>query len=186
MDESPKQLIIETRLAIACKKGSERREDYERWGVANIFMANEPLMGKRYVKITELKKKTDWAHFIKELTDIHYPNARRIKLVMDNYGTHKPAALYETFAPDEAKRIWDKLEFVYTPKHGSWLNMAEIELHVLMSQCLNRRRDNIEEMKKETDAWQNDRNNKEAKINWQFTNDKALIKLKKLYQIILT
>jgi transposase len=187
MDESPKQLIRETRSPIACKKGSERKEDYEyeRCGVSNIFMANEPLTGKRFVKITEFKTKTDWARFIKEIADNHYPDAPKIKLVMDNYGTHKAAALYETFAPDEAKRIWDRFEFIYTPKHGSWLNMAEIELHVLMSQCLNRRIDNIEEMKKETEAWQNERNNKETKINWQFTNDKARIKLKKLYPTIL-
>lgn len=188
MDESPKQLIREARLPIACRKGSERKEDYEyeRCGVSNVFMANEPLAGKRFVKITASKTKADWARFVKEIADHHYPHAQRIKLVMDNYGTHKASALYEAFAPDEAKRIWDRFEFIYTPKHGSWLNMAEIELHVLMSQCLNRRIDNMGEMKKETDAWQNDRNNKEAKINWQFTNDKARIKPKKLYQTILT
>ncbi len=116
---------------------------------------------------------------------INYPEARKIKLVMDNYGTHKPAALYEAFPPQEAKRIWDRFEFVYTPKHGSWLNMAEIELHVLMAQCLNRRIDTIEEMKLETQAWQLERNNKQAVINWQFTTDKARIKLKKLYPTIL-
>jgi hypothetical protein len=188
MDESPKQLIKETRLPIERKKGSDSKEDYEyeRCGVANIFMANEPLMGKRYVKVTEVKKKTDWAVFIKEIADIHYPSAKKIRLVMDNYGTHKPAALYETFPPEEAKRIWDRFEFIYTPKHGSWLNMAEIELHVLMGQCLNRRIGKIEEMKSEVKAWQKDRNNKEAKINWQFTNDKARVKLKKLYPTILT
>ena len=103
---------------------------------------------------------------------------------MDNYGTHKAAALYEAFVPEEAKRIWDRFEFIYTPKHGSWLNMAEIELHVLMGQCLNRRIDKIETMKSETKAWQENRNNKEAQINWQFTNDKARIKLKKLYPTI--
>lgn len=188
MDESPKQLIKETRLPIGCKKGSERKEDYEyeRCGVANIFMAGEPLTGKRFVKITEQKTKTDWAKYVKEITDVHYPDAKKIILVMDNYGTHKAAALYETFTPEEAKRIWDRFEFVYTPKHGSWLNMAEIELQVLMSQCLNRRIDNMEDMKTEATAWQNDRNNKEAKINWQFTNDKARIKLKKLYPTILS
>lgn len=187
MDESPKQLIKETRMPIEMKPGKDKKEDYEyeRCGVSNIFLANEPLSGKRFVKVTAFKKKTDWAQFIKEIADIHYPDAKKIKLVMDNYGTHKAAALYETFTPDEAKRIWDRFEFVYTPKHGSWLNMAEIELHVLMSQCLNRRIDTIEEMQHETKAWQNDRNNKEAKINWQFTNDKARIKLKKLYPTIL-
>ncbi len=188
MDESPKQLIKETRIPIERKPGSDAKEDYEyeRCGVANIFMANEPLSGKRYVKVTEKKTKAEWAHFVKEIADVHYPNVEKIKLVMDNYGTHTPAALYETFGPEEAKRIWDRFEFVYTPKHGSWLNMAEIELHVLMGQCLNRRIDNIKTMEKQAKAWQESRNNKEAKINWQFTNDKARIKLKKLYPTIKT
>jgi len=188
MDESPKQLIKETRLPIERKKESDRKEDYEyeRCGVANIFMANEPLMGKRYVKVTTVKRKTDWAVFIKEIADVLYPSAKKIRLVMDNYGTHKPAALYETFPPQEAKRIWDRFDFIYTPKHGSWLNMAEIELHVLMGQCLNRRIGKIGEMKKEVEAWQQERNNKAAKINWQFTNDKARVKLKKLYPTLLT
>lgn len=186
MDESPKQLIKETRIPIACKPGSDGKVDfeYERCGVANIFMANEPLSGKRYVKVTEKKTKTDWATFIKEIADEHYPTAEKIRLVMDNLGTHKPAALYERFAPEEAKRIWDRFEFVYTPKHGSWLNMAEIELHVLMGQCLARRIDDIEKMKKEVAAWQQSRNNKEAKINWQFNNEKARVKLKRLYPTI--
>ncbi len=188
MDESPKQLIKKTRVPIVSKPGSDAKVDfeYERCGVANIFMANEPLTGKRYVKVTEKKTKTDWAAFIKEIADEHYPSAKKIRLVMDNLGTHKLAALYETFAPQEAKRICDKFEFVYTPKHGSWLNMAEIELHVLMSQCLAARIDNIEKMKEEVSAWQQSRNNKEAKINWQFTNEKARIKLKRLYPTILT
>lgn len=186
MDESPKQLIRETRVPIARKPGIDAKHDYEyeRCGVANIFIANEPLSGKRYVKVTERKTKKDWAYFAKDIADEYYPDAKKILLLMDNYATHKAAALYETFAPEEAKRIWDRFEFIYTPKHGSWLNMAEIELHVLMAQCLNRRIDNIETMKKETKAWQENRNNKEAQINWQFTNDKARIKLKKLYPTI--
>ncbi|HVG16299.1 MAG TPA: IS630 family transposase [Chitinophagaceae bacterium] len=188
MDESPKQLIKESRTALERKPGHDSKEDYEyeRCGVANIFMANEPLAGKRYVKVTERKTKTDWAAFIKEIADKHYPLAQKIRLVMDNLATHKPAALYEAFPPEEAKRIWDRFKFIYTPKHGSWLNMAEIELNVLMGQCLNRRIDNIETIKQEVNAWQEDRNNKEATINWQFTNDKARIKLKKLYPTILT
>ena len=188
MDESPKQLIKETRAPIKRKPGSDEKADYEyeRCGVVNVFMANEPLAGKRFVKITESKKKTDWAHFVKEISDEHFAHAEKIKLVMDNYGTHKAAALYEAFAPQEAKRIWDRFEFVYTPKHGSWLNMAEIELHVLNSQCLNRRIDNIKDMKQEVDAWQQDKNNKDAKINWQFTNNRARIKLKRLYPTILS
>jgi len=140
MDESPKQLIKQTRIPIARKPGQDAREDYEyeRKGVANIFMANEPLRGKRYVKVLTSKTKKDWAGFIKEIADKYYPKAQKIRLVMDNLNTHKPSALYETFPPAEAKRIWDRFEFIYTPKHGSWLNMAEIELNVLTGQCLDR------------------------------------------------
>ena len=187
MDESPRQLIKQTRVPIAGRPGRDAREDYEyeRCGVANIFMANEPLTGKRYVKVTERKTKTDWAVFIKQISDEYYPSAEKIRLVMDNLNTHRPAALYETFPPGEAKRIWDRFEFIYTPKHGSWLNMAEIELNVLMGQCLNRRIDNMETMKKQVSAWQKDRNNKKSIINWQFTPDHARIKLKRLYPTIL-
>jgi DDE superfamily endonuclease len=186
MDESPKQLIKETRIPLERKPGSDTKEDfeYERCGVVNIFMANEPLSGKRFVKITEQKTKKDWALFIKEIADVHYADAKKIKLVMDNLATHKAAALYDAFAPQEAKRIWDRFEFIYTPKHGSWLNMAEIELNVLMKQCLSRRIGEMDTIKHEVSAWQEDRNNKEATINWQFTNDKARIKLKRLYPTI--
>ena len=186
MDESPKQLIKETRMPIERKPGSDAKEDfeYERCGVANIFMVNEPLAGRRHVKVTERKTKKDWALFIKEIADEHYPTAEKIRLVMDNLATHKAAALYDAFAPEEAKRIWDRFEFIYTPKHGSWLNMAEIELNVLMGQCLNRRIDKIETMTQEVNAWEQDRNNKKASIKWQFTNDKARIKLKRLYPTI--
>jgi len=187
MDESPKQMIKETRVPMPMKPGQDAREDfeYERCGVANIFLASEPLNGKRYVEVTERKTKTDWAKFIKQIADDWYLDATKITLVMDNLGTHKPAALYETFEPNEAKRIRDRFEFVYTPKHGSWLNMAEIELNVLMGQCLNRRIDDIQKMQKEVLAWQTHRNNKEATINWQFTNEDARIKLKRLYPTIL-
>lgn len=156
MDESPKQMITETRLPIPMKPGQDAREDFEyaRCGVANIFLASEPLNGKRYVEVTERKTKTDWAKFIKQVADDWYPEATKITLVMDNLSTHKPAALYEAFEPKEAKRLRDRFEFVYTPKHGSWLNMAEIELNVLMGQCLNRRIDNIQKMQKEVLAWQ--------------------------------
>ena len=188
MDESPKQLIKHTRIPIARKPGSDTREDYEyeRCGVANIFMANEPLTGKRYVKVTERRTKADWAVFIKKISDEYYPSAKKIRLVMDNLNTHKPAALYETFPPEEAKRIWDRFGFIYTPKHGSWLNMAEIELNVLMGQCLNRRIDKMETIIQEVSAWQRDRNNKKSIINWQFTTDKARIKLKRLYPTIIS
>ena len=186
MDESPKQLIKETRLPLDRKPGFDAREDfeYERCGVANIFMVNEPLTGKRFVTVTERKTKKDWATLIKEIADIHYPTAQKIRLVSDNLNTHKPAALYETFPPHEAKRIWDRFEFIHTPKHGSWLNMAEIELNVLMRQCLNRRIGDITTMQQEATAWQNDRNNKEATINWQFSNETARVKLKRLYPTI--
>jgi hypothetical protein len=187
MDESPKQLIRETRISIAMKQGMEAREDfeYERCGVANIFLVSEPLKGKRYVEVTAKKTKIDWAKFIRKIADEWYRDVMKIILIMDNLATHKPAALYEVYPPVEAKRIWDRFEFVYTPKHGSWLNMAEIELNVLMGQCLNRRIDKMKTMKEEVEAWQLDRNNKEATINWQFTNQEARIKLKRLYPTII-
>ncbi len=148
--------------------------------VKAIFMANEPLAGKRLVQITERKTKTQWAHFIEKIEE-NYPEAEKIILVMDNLNTHNPGALYEAFNPEKAKKLWDRFEFVYTPKHGSWLNMAEIELNVLNGQCLNRRIDDISLVKSEVEAWQNHRNNKDAKINWQFTTEKARVKLKRLY-----
>ena len=182
MDESPKQLIKETRKPIQAAPGQPTRYDYEyeRCGVCNIFIANEPLAGKRLVQITEKKTKIQWAHFIEEVAG-NYPDAEKIILVMDNYGTHNPGALYEAFHPEKAKKLWDRFEFVYTPKHGSWLNMAEIELNVLNGQCLNRRIDDISLVKSEVEAWQNHRNNKDARINWQFTTKKARVKLKRLY-----
>lgn len=188
MDESPKQLIGETRASMPMEPGKEKRCDYEyvRKGTCNIFMVNEPLSGKRRVKVTERKTKTDWASLIKEIADEDYPDAEKITLVMDNFKTHSPGALYEMFVPEEAKRIWDRFEFVYTPKHGSWLNMAEIELNVLNKQCLNKRIDNMEEIISETNAWQNHRNNKTAKINWQFNTKDSRVKLKRLYPSILT
>jgi hypothetical protein len=186
MDESPKQLIEEGRTSIPMKPGQEARVDYEyvRHGVVNIFMANEPLKGKRFVEVTEFKTKKDWATFIKGIADEQYPVAKKITLVMDNFKTHAPSAFYETFEPEEAKKLWDRFEFIYTPKHGSWLNMAEIELHVLNGQCLNRHISTIEIIKQEVEAWTMNRNNKVSKINWQFTNKDARVKLKKLYPSI--
>ena len=185
MDESPKQLIGETRVPIPASPGQPARNDYEykRCGVCNIFMACEPLAGKRMVKITERKTKKDWALFLQEIAD-SYQKADKIILVMDNLNTHKPGSFYEAFSPDKAKDLWDRFEFVYTPKHGSWLNMAEIELNVLTGQCLGRRIDNIKEVRQETSAWQEYRNNKEAKVNWQFTAKDARIKLSRLYPTI--
>lgn len=183
MDESPKQLIEEIREEIQMGCGREKIIDseYVRNGVCEIFMATEPLSGKRVVKVTERRTKKDWAEFMKELADDEYKNAEKITLVMDNLNTHCTGSLYDTFPPEEAKRILDKFNFVFTPKHGSWLNMAEIELNVLQNQCLSRRIPDIETVKKEVAAWQIARNNKGAKINWQFTSNDARIKLKRLY-----
>ncbi len=182
MDESPKQLIRETRLPVPMSPGMPARYDYEyeRCGVCNIFMAGEPLAGKRMVRVTERRTKRDWARFVKEIAE-QYPQAERITLVMDNLSTHKPGSLYESFSPEEAKRLWDRFDFVFTPKHGSWLNVAEIELNVLNGQCLNRRIDEIETVRQEVQAWQEYRDNLEAKVNWQFTNEDARIKLQRLY-----
>ena len=185
MDESPKQLIAETKIPIPPAPGRPARHDYEykRCGVCNIFMACEPLAGKRMVSITERKTKKDWAAFLEQIAAL-YEDAEKIILVMDNFKTHSPGALYETFKPEKAKALWNRFEFVYTPKHGSWLNMAEIELNVLNGQCLNRRIDNIETIKHEVNAWQERRNNKNATINWQFTEKNARIKLRRLYPTI--
>jgi len=182
MDESPRQLISETRVSILPSPARPARHDYEykRCGICNIFLACEPLAGKRIVRITDKRTKSDWAYFIEEISET-YKDADRITLVMDNLNTHTPGSLYETFSPEKAKELWDRFEFIFTPKHGSWLNMAEIELNVLTSQCLNRRIDNIETIERETRAWQNHRNNKEARIDWQFTTDDSRVKLKRLY-----
>jgi hypothetical protein len=147
MDESPKQLIGETRTPIPASPGQPAKHDYEykRCGVCNIFMACEPLAGKRMVEITERKTKRDWAYFLEDIA-VQYKSAEKITLVMDNLNTHTPGSFYETFPPDKAKALWNKFEFVYTPKHGSWLNMAEIELNVLTGQCLNRRINTIEDV----------------------------------------
>jgi hypothetical protein len=185
MDESPKQLIAETKTPIPLAPGRAEMHDYEyrRCGVCNIFLACEPLAGKRRVSIRERKTKQDWACFLQEIAE-QWEGAEKITLVMDNFGTHTPGAIYETFPPDKAKALWDKFEFVYTPKHGSWLNMAEIELNVLTAQCLKRRMNNIKIVIKEASAWQEARNNKYAKVNWQFTTEDARIKLYRLYPTI--
>jgi len=182
MDEGLKQLIGETKTPIEAKPGSVEKFDYEyvRNGTCNIFMSNEPLTGKRFVKITERKKQEDWAYFVEEIAD-RYIDVDKVTLVMDNYETHKPGSLYKAFPAKKARELLDKFEFVYTPKHGSWLNMAEIELNVLTRQCLSRRIPDIEEVKEEVKAWQEARNNKNAVINWQFTTEDARIILKRLY-----
>jgi len=186
LDEKPVQLIGELRRPIPARHGRKPRYDYEykRNGVANIFMLFEPLKGKRQLQVTQRRTKQDWAKCVKWMVDELYSDAEKIVLVMDNLNTHKKASLYETFEASEAKRIADKLEIHYTPKHGSWLNMAEIELSVLSRQCLAERMGNIRRLEKEVVAWSEKRNTKEAKVNWRFTTDDARIKLKKLYPSI--
>ena len=186
LDETSRQLIGETRIPVPACPGQPARYDYEykRNGVANLFMIFEPLVGKRHVKVTQRRTKTDWAYCVREMVDQIYPDAEQIVLVMDNLNTHNKSSLYEAFEPAEAKRIADKLEIHYTPKHGSWLDMAEIELGILARQCLSRRINNTEQLKDEVDAWQAIRNTAKAKVNWRFTTDDARIKLKKLYPSI--
>lgn len=182
-DEGSKQQTKETRLPLPAKPGSVAKYDfeYERNGTSNLFVFFAPLEAWRQIKVTDRRTMIDFAHCMKDLVDIHFPDAEKIVLVMDNLNTHKFASLYHAFAPNEARRIIDKLEIHYTPKHGSWLNMAEIELNVLMGQCLNRRLDSIEKVERQTKAWEAARNNKESQINWQFTTSDARIKLKRLY-----
>lgn len=186
MDEASKQLTAEVRQKICAKPGQVECYDseYKRNGTANIFMAFEPLAGMRFTKVTERRTSVDWAEFAKELVDDYYPEAEKVILVMDNLNTHKKASLYEAFEAEEAKRIADKLEIHYTPKHGSWLNMAEIELSHLSRQCLDRRIENRDLLTGEVTAWTNERNGKKVVANWRFTTDDARIKLRKLYPTI--
>jgi hypothetical protein len=186
MDETPRQLIKEKRMPIRIIKGHLERYDYEyeRCGVYTVFMASEPLAGKRLTKVTERRTKSDWAEFIREMAD-HYQQAKKITLVMDNLNTHSAGSLYETFPPEEAKRIRDRFDFVYTPKHGSWLNIAEIELNVLIRQCLNRRLACIDQVRSSVSAWQIHRDNLNAKVCWQFTTRDARVKLRRLYPSLL-
>jgi hypothetical protein len=182
-DESPVQLTSETRLPLPVRPGQPARYDseYQREGTANLFLFVQPLRGWRHVNVTQQRTKRDFAQQMRLLVDQYFPMAERIRLVVDNLNTHTPAALYETFAPVEARRITRKLEFHYTPKHGSWLNMAECELAVLAGQCLDRRVPNIETLRDEIAAWQDQRNQHRAKIDWQFGTDVARVKLKRLY-----
>lgn len=186
MDEASKQLIGEVATPLPLQPGQPKCVDYEyeRKGVCSEFILCEPLAGWRHVKVTERRTKKDWAECIRELVDVHYPHADKIRLVMDNLNTHTGASLYEAFAPDEARRIAEKLEFHYTPKHASWLNMAEIEIGIMNRQCLDRRIDTIAQMREETGAWAKSRNRTKAKIHWTFTIAAARRKLKKLYPSI--
>jgi hypothetical protein len=183
LDEMPKQLIGEVRSPLPPLPGLAERFDYEyaRNGVANIFCLCEPLLGTRDLTVTDHRTRQDWARLIKHLIDVRHPDADRIVLVLDNLNTHSPASLYETFSPQEAKRLSDKLEIHYTPKHGSWLNIAEIELSVLSRQCLDRRIADVETLKQEVHAHQERRDALGTKVNWRFTTTDARIKLKRLY-----
>jgi transposase len=186
VDESSKQLVKETRLPLAMTVGQAERYDYEyeRNGTANLFMLFAPFLGWRHVKVTDRRTKQDFAQLMKDLVDSHFPKAKRITIVLDNLNTHKPESLYETFEPREARRILDKLDFVYTPKHGSWLNMAEIEFSSLSKQCLDRRMPDKAFLESESKAWTANRNALGICTNWRFTSDDARTKLAKLYPSI--
>lgn len=183
LDETSKQLIAETRVSIPAKPGQPKRYDYEyeRNGTANLFMMFAPLEGWRHVKVTDRHTAVDYAQALKDLADTHYPNVSQIVLVQDNLSTHKPASLYEAFPAKEARRLVERFEWHYTPKHGSWLDMAESELSVLTTQCLDRRIPNKQNLTEEVAAWEDDRNKNHAKADWQFTTADARIKLKRLY-----
>jgi hypothetical protein len=186
LDETSRQLLGEVTPSLPPAPGRPAREDYEyvRQGVCNVFLVCEPLAGWRHVTCSDRRTRIDWAHCIKELVDVHYPAAERIVLVQDNLNTHTPASLYEAFAPTEANRLADKLELHYTPKHGSWLNMAEIELAMLAGQCLDRRLGDRATLEREVAAWQAARNRVGRGVNWRFTTEDARIKLKHLYPAI--
>jgi hypothetical protein len=183
IDETTKQLLKETREPVAMREGRPQRVDYEyeRNGTASIFMIFAPLEGRREALVTERHTAIDYAHALKHVADEMFPHAEKIVLVQDNLNTHKPASLYQAFAPREARRLAERFEWHYTPKHGSWLDMAESELSVLSSQCLDRRIDDLESLRGEVAAWAADRNKNQAKADWQFTTDDARVKLKALY-----
>jgi hypothetical protein len=183
LDERPVQLLADVRPVLPARPGQPARQDYayERHGTANLFLWYEPLAGVRHVVPTRRRTMVDWAHCIRDLVDVHYPEAERIVLVMDNLNTHSPASLYAAFPPAEAKRLADKLEIHPTPIHGSWLNMAEVELAVLSKQCLDRRIPDLQRLATEIAAWEAERNRTATSIDWRFTTADARIRLKRLY-----
>lgn len=183
LDEAMKQLVKETVAPMPAQPGQPQRQDfqYERNGTANLFMLCEPIAGWRHVEVTQQRTAIDYAHVLKDIVDLHYPDALLITVVQDNLNTHKPASLYQAFEPAEARRILNRLEFCYTPKHGSWLNMAEIELSILARQCLDRRIADFETLQGEVSAWVETRNQQQTWIDWRFTTEDARIKLKRLY-----
>jgi DDE superfamily endonuclease len=186
MDEASKQLLSESREPLPMKPGQPERYDYEyvREGTANRFMFFAPLVGRRHLAVTDRRTRVEWAEAVRDLIDVQFPEAETIVLVMDNLNTHTPASFYEAFEPAEARRLASKLEIHYTPKHGSWLNMAEIELSVLDRQCLDRRLPNKETVVQEVAAWETERNRREMTVDWRFTTADARIKLKRLYPSI--
>ncbi len=186
LDETSTQLVAETRVPIPAAPGTLERIDYEyeRQGTAHRFMVCEPLAGQRQVTVTDRRTAIDCAHVIRDVVDVYYPQADTIVLVMDNLNTHKPAAVYEAFEPAEARRLLERLEIHHTPKHGSWFNMAETELSVLATQCLDRRLPDKEPLTRNVAAWERQRNTAECRIDWQFTTQDARIKLKRLYPSI--
>lgn len=183
MDETSKQLLADTREPLPMQPGQPERIDseYDRQGVANLFMVFEPLAGQRHVSVTDRRTRIDWAAAMREVADVHYPDAKCIVVVLDNLNTHDPASFYEAFAPEEAHRLTQRFEFHHTPKHGSWLNMAEIEFSVLGRQVLNRRIPDQDTLRAEVVAWQHQRNGKTVKVDWQFMTADARTKLKYLY-----
>jgi hypothetical protein len=186
LDETSKQLVADIQPAEPMQPGRPRRHDYEyeRHGVCSLFLACEPLMGKRFVQVRAQRTRQDWAHFVRELLDVQYPQAEKLILVMDNLNTHTLGSLYETFAPEEAERLCLRLEIHSTPKHGSWLNMAEIELAALARQCLDQRIGTLEQVQREVTTWQQARNQAQVTIDWRFTTADARIKLKRLYPVL--
>ena len=188
MDEKPKPLVKETRTPIACRPSQPQRVDYEyeRNGTANVFLFVEPLRGWRRVEATERRTRIDWAQQIKQLVDVDYKHAEQITLVSDNLNTHSPASLYEAFEPAEARRLFEKLQMVHTPKHGSWLNVAEVELAVLEKQSIGGRVPDRESLQQRVKPWEQERNSTNVTVNWQFTTHNARIKLRRLYPQIQT
>lgn len=186
MDESSKPQVREVCEPLPAKPGYVHRYDseYERNGVSNLFLFFEPLTGRRHLSVTDQRTAVDWAHQVRDLVDVHHPDAERITLVMDNLNTHTPASLYKAFAPAEARRLLERLDIHYTPKHGSWLNMAEIEFSILSKQCLDRRIPDQPTLRREVKAWEAERNARASSMDWRFTTEEARIKLKRLYPTI--
>jgi hypothetical protein len=183
MDETSKQLVAETRVPIPAGPGRPRRIDYEyeRMGAANIFMFAEPLRGWRWAPVSERRTRVDWAQAVRDLLEVHYPSAKLVRLVMDNLNVHSVASLYEAFPPEEARRLIQRIEVHHTPKHGSWLNVAEIELRALSIQCISRRIADIRILRSEVKAWTKDRNRRSVEVDWQFKTPDARTRLKHLY-----